>query len=241
MGETWRELGCSSAYMVKDHRRVMVRLSPLSLAANEGNRDVPHGCVGLGAMPMALTSLDVRHVADVDLALLMLRRHDAGARSHDQDLIAIVDMPSRVAAPTEVHHGAVVIRGLAGLDNGLASPKYRARPARGLLGRTFGRDVWDVLKRDDLHDARSMGVGIDERPNRHPVAVAAYSAAVAWLALRASRFARAAARRSSNLASRRFGFACTTLFGCPGSFCDPAQPWAAISKMIPERSVCLTS
>src|SRR5215475_11592254 len=81
------------------------RLSPLGLAANERDRNVPHGRIGLGAVPMALASLDVRHVTDVDLPLLMLRRHDAGARSHDQDLIAIVDMPSRVAAPTEVHHG----------------------------------------------------------------------------------------------------------------------------------------
>src|SRR6516162_663366 len=63
-------------------------------------------------------------------------------------------MPPRVAAPAEVHHGAVVVCGVAGLDNGLTSPKYRARPARGLLGSTFGRDVWDVLKCDDLHDAR---------------------------------------------------------------------------------------
>src|SRR5262249_60121448 len=153
-GETWRGLACSPAYMVTDQRRVMARLSPLSLTANERDRNVPHGRVGLGAMPMALTSLDVRHVADVDLALFMLRCHDAGARSHDQDLIAIVDMPSRVAAPTEIYHGAVVILGLAGLDNGLASSKYRACPARGLLGRTFGRDVGDVLKRDDLHYAR---------------------------------------------------------------------------------------
>jgi hypothetical protein len=39
----------------------------------------------------------VRDIADVDLALLGLGCHDAGARGHDQDLIAIVDMPSRVA------------------------------------------------------------------------------------------------------------------------------------------------
>src|SRR5262245_23875011 len=191
---------------------------------------------------MALTGLDVCHVADVDLALLMLGRHDAAARSHDQNLIAIVDMPPGVAAPAEVHHGAVVVLGLAGIDDGLASPKYWARPARGLLGRTFGRDVWDVLKRDNLHDARlHCSHHRNERPNRRPVALAAHSAAAACFALRASMFARAAARRSSNLASRRFGFACTTLSGCPGSFCDPAQPWAAMSKMIPERSVCLTS
>src|SRR5262249_60357135 len=56
----------------------------------------------------------------------MLRRHDAGARSHDRDLVAIVDMPSCVAALAEVHHGAVVVLGVAGLDDGLACPTYRA-------------------------------------------------------------------------------------------------------------------
>src|ERR1700681_858191 len=82
----------------RGQRHVVARLSPLGLTANECDRNVPHGRIGLGAMPMSLASLDVRHIANVDLALLMLRRHDAGAGSHDQDLIAIVDMPSRVAA-----------------------------------------------------------------------------------------------------------------------------------------------
>src|SRR5262245_6639383 len=104
-------------------------------------------------MPMAFASLDGCHIADFDLALLMLRRHDACARSHDQDLVAIVDMPSCVAALAEVHHGAVVVLGVAGLDDGLACPRYRARPAGGPLSGTFGRSLWAVLKGGDLHDA----------------------------------------------------------------------------------------
>src|SRR6516162_5781866 len=104
---------------------MVARLSPLSLTANERDRNVSHGRIGLGAMPMALTSLYVHHVADVDLALLMLRRRDAGTRSHNQDLTAIVDMPSRVTSLAEVHHGAVVVLGAAGLDSGLATPRYR--------------------------------------------------------------------------------------------------------------------
>src|SRR5262245_36066449 len=132
---------------------VQLNLSPLGLTADERDRNVPHGRIGLGAMPVALASLDVCHIADIDLALLMLRRHDAGARSHDQDLVAIVDMPSCIAALAEVHHGAVVVLGVAGLDDGLACPRYRARPAGGPLSGTFGRSIWDVLKGDDLHDA----------------------------------------------------------------------------------------
>src|SRR5215470_2606826 len=147
---------------------VQLNLSPLGLTANECDRHMPHRRIGLGAMPMALAGLDVCHIADVELALLMLRRHDAGARSHDQDLIAIVDMPTRVATLAEVHHGAVVVLGVAGLDDGLASPGYRARPARGPLGRPFGRDVWDVLKRDDFHGAHLHCFAVGERPDCHP-------------------------------------------------------------------------
>jgi hypothetical protein len=68
---------------ILDQRRVVARLSPLSLTTNERDRNVPHGRIGLGAMPMALTSLDVCYVTDVDLSLFMFRGHDAGARRHD--------------------------------------------------------------------------------------------------------------------------------------------------------------
>ena len=50
-------------------------------------------------------------------------------------------------------------------------------------------------------------------------------------------FARAFPPRSSNLARRRCGFGCTTFSGCPGYFREPAQFWAAMSKMIPDRPV----
>src|SRR5262249_15265605 len=39
------------------------------------------------------------------------------------------------------------------------------RPARRLLGRTLGREVWNVLERDDLHDARLHWFEVGERPN----------------------------------------------------------------------------
>src|SRR5215831_6590786 len=64
----------------RDRRRGMVPLSPLGLTAKERDRNVPHGRIGLGTMPMALAGLNVRHVTDVDLALLMLCRDDAGTR-----------------------------------------------------------------------------------------------------------------------------------------------------------------
>jgi hypothetical protein len=59
------------------------RLSPGGLTANEGNRDMSHRRIGLGAVPMAFAGLDLHDVTDVDLALFMLGCHHAGARGHD--------------------------------------------------------------------------------------------------------------------------------------------------------------
>ena len=95
-------------------------MSPVCrLTADERDRDVPHRRVGLSAMPMAFTGLDVHDVAHVDLTLFMLRRHHAGARGHDQDLVAGVRMSTRGAPLAEVHHAAVIVRGVSGLNDGL--------------------------------------------------------------------------------------------------------------------------
>src|SRR5580700_8097816 len=129
---------------------VRLGLSPLGLAADGGDRDVTHRRVGLGAMPMAFAGLDVHDIADIDLFLFVLGRHHAGTRGHDQDLVAGMGMPTRRAALAEVHHAAVVVSGVAGLDDGLARPRHRPRPAFDPLG-TLDRDIRDVFKRDNLH------------------------------------------------------------------------------------------
>ena len=89
------------------------------LTANGRDRDMPHRRIGLGAMPMAFTSLDVHDITHVDLTLFVLRRHHAGARRHDQDLIAVMRMPPRRAALAEVHHAAIIVRGVPGLNDRL--------------------------------------------------------------------------------------------------------------------------
>src|SRR6516165_6154108 len=127
-------------------------LSPSGLAADQGDRDVPHRRVGLGAVPMALPGLDMRDIADIDLAPFVLGCHDAGARGHDQHLVAIVGMPSSGATLAEVHHAAVIVCGIPGLDDGLTGPSNGPRPPFDPLGSAFGRDVWYVFQRDYLHD-----------------------------------------------------------------------------------------
>ena len=76
------------------------------LTANEGDRDMPHRRISLGAMPMAFAGPDMHDVADIDLTLFMLRRHHAGAGGDDQDLVAGMRMPTRSATLAEVHHAA---------------------------------------------------------------------------------------------------------------------------------------
>ena len=90
------------------------------LAADRCDRDMPHRGIGLGAMPMALAGLDMHDIAHVDLALFMLVCDYTGARGHDQHLVAVMRMPSRGATLAEVHHAAIIIRGVPGLNDGLA-------------------------------------------------------------------------------------------------------------------------
>src|SRR5438270_11527375 len=100
---------------------------------------------------MAFAGLDMHDVADIDLALFVLRRHHAGARGHDQYLVAAMGMPARGAALAEVHDAAVVVCAIPGLDDGLTRPGNRAGPAFDPLG-AFNWDIRDVFERDHLHD-----------------------------------------------------------------------------------------
>ena len=55
------------------------QLPPGRLAAHQGNRDMAHCRIGLGAVPMPLTRLDLYDVSRIDFALLTLGCHHAGA------------------------------------------------------------------------------------------------------------------------------------------------------------------
>src|SRR5437868_10909823 len=59
-------------------------------------------------------------------------------------------VPARRATLAEIYDAAVVVRGIAGLDDGLTRPGNRAGPAFDPLG-AFDWDVRDVFERDDLH------------------------------------------------------------------------------------------
>jgi hypothetical protein len=68
-------------------------------------------------------------------------------------------MPARRAALAEVHDAAVVVRGIAGLDDGLTRPGNRPGPAFDPLG-AFHWDIWYVFKRDHLHDDCLLGLTV---------------------------------------------------------------------------------
>src|SRR5229473_3898124 len=99
---------------------------------------------------MALAGLDVHDIADIDLALVMLGCDHSRARGHDQDLVAGMGMPAGGAALAEVHHAAVVVRGIPRLDDGLTRPGNRPGPAFDRRS-AFHRDIRYVFKRDHLH------------------------------------------------------------------------------------------
>src|SRR6266481_4577871 len=87
-----------------------------------------HRGIDLGAMPMPFAGLDMHDVAHIYLALFMLRRHYAGARGHDQDLVAGMRMPTRGATLADVHHAAVIVRRVPRLNDRLTCPGNRSCP-----------------------------------------------------------------------------------------------------------------
>jgi hypothetical protein len=68
---------------------------------------------------VTLASLDVDHVADVDVSLLMLRGDDAAAAGDDQNLIARMGMPSGRGSLFKVDDTAAVVVGVPIWDDGL--------------------------------------------------------------------------------------------------------------------------
>ena len=66
------------------------RLTEGGLTANECDRDMSHRRIGLGAMPMPFTGLDMHDITHINLTLFVFPRHHPGARGHDQNLVAVM-------------------------------------------------------------------------------------------------------------------------------------------------------
>ena len=126
------------------YRKGRVRSAPLGLAAGQRDRDVPHRRVGLGAVPVAFAGLDMRDVADIDLALFALVGDHAGAGHDDQQLVAIMRVPAGRAALAEIDDAAIVIRQFPDSrmvwrerDTGPVQPSIRSAPSTGRSGTSF--------------------------------------------------------------------------------------------------------
>jgi hypothetical protein len=120
---------------------------------------------------VTLTRFDVRDVPDLDLKSLGFRGDPSVARGDNKNLIAIVNMPARVASLAEVHDAAVEIRRLSWLNNGLAGTMYEAGISIRWFGRARSRKHWDILQRNDLHDILSHIFGwpaVRRDPNGRP-------------------------------------------------------------------------
>src|SRR5262249_40777867 len=110
-----------------------------------------HCRIRLGPVPMPLARFDLHHVTDMDLSLLVFGSDIASARSHDQELVAIMRMPSSITSLTKMHHTTVIIGGVPGRNDGLPRPGYRACPPRRLLGGAFHGKNRDIVECDDAH------------------------------------------------------------------------------------------
>src|SRR5262252_4689926 len=114
-----------------------------------------HRGIRLGPVPMPLARLDLHHVPHLDRSLLVFGRDIASARGHDQELVAIMGMPSGIAPLTKMHHTAVVMGGVPGRNDGLPRPGHRSRPPRRLLGSAFHGKNRDIFECYDAHTAVS--------------------------------------------------------------------------------------
>src|SRR6516165_3949229 len=61
-------------------------------------------------------------------------------------------VPSRGAPLAEVHHAAVIVRGIPRLNDGLSRPLYWPRPALNRLRSAVHWDIRYVFERDYVHD-----------------------------------------------------------------------------------------
>src|SRR5512145_363307 len=113
-------LGVTSAYTI----------SVLGGTADGGHGDVRHGRFRRSAVPMALARFDVHDIANLDVTLFAFGCNLALPRRDDQDLIAIVDMPSCSRTDAEVDHVAAKIFRLPVADHRLPrSANLSAGPA----------------------------------------------------------------------------------------------------------------
>ncbi|HJY48425.1 MAG TPA: hypothetical protein VJ349_07285 [Stellaceae bacterium] len=121
------------------------------MTAGECDGDVPHRRIGLRAMPMAFTCLDVHDVTDIDFAPFMLGGTMPAPEVTINTWSQLWVCHPRGAALAEVHNAAVIVGRVPRLNDRLARPGNRACVAFDRLG-TFHWDLGYIFERDHLHD-----------------------------------------------------------------------------------------
>src|SRR5215471_1735529 len=126
-------------------------LAPGGVAPDRRDRDMRHGRIRLGPVPMPLTRLDLHDVTHLDLALLVFGRDIASAQGHDQELVAIMRMPSGITPLTKVHHTTVVVGGVPRGNDGLPRAGHGACPACRLLSSAFRGKQRKIVRGHNTH------------------------------------------------------------------------------------------
>ena len=147
-------------------RALRPSLAPGGLAPDRRKRDMGHRRLRLGPVPMPLARLDLHHVPHLDLALLVFGRDIASARSHDQELVAIMRMPSSITSLTKMHHTTVIIGGVPGGILSLPRPGHPACPPRRRLGGAFHGKNRDIFEGHDAHTMSPAVLRVDVSASR---------------------------------------------------------------------------
>src|SRR6476646_4217673 len=101
--------------------------------------NVRHRGIRRCTVPVFFAGFNMHDIADGDITLLVFRRDLSLSRRDDQNLIAIVNMPSRCCADAEIDHVAAEIVRLPSANNRLPRPAHHtATPSRYRRRRIHG-------------------------------------------------------------------------------------------------------
>jgi hypothetical protein len=105
---------------------------------------------------MAFAGFDMHDVTDCDLPFFGLGRNLAPARRDDENLIAVVDMPSGRGADAEVDYVAAKILRLSIANNRLPRPAHRVSAPTGNRRRSLHRFFRQFIDFEYPHDNLTM-------------------------------------------------------------------------------------
>src|SRR5688500_3591611 len=111
-----------------------------------------HRRVGPGAVPVALSGLDMHNIARDDLTFFFFRRDHTFSGRDDQDLIAVVHMPAGGRTGTKVNDVTAKVIRVPIADDRLARAAHRPTGPAGDRRSAVHRFFRYIVYFDNAHD-----------------------------------------------------------------------------------------